>query len=657
MKSKRIASHPGLFTFPFFPIALLTMLSNTSLAADVFTGLGGTSASAYGISADGSTVIGASTTGIAYRSVNGVLTSLGTLTGGTTSAALAASADGSIIAGYSTMTGSPYAQAFRWQGGVMTGLGFLPGDTYSQATGISSNGSVVVGYSAVPIAGVQAFRWTGGVMTGLGWLPGDLRSYANGVSGDGSIVVGYSLHPGIGGSHAFRWTQATGMTALGYLPGALSSTAYGISTDGQTIVGDSGSQAFRWNSGLMTGLGFLAGDTASRANAVSFNGGVIVGDSYPAAGTRQAFRWTQAGGMVSVVNWLAAAGVTVPAGWTLQTATGVSSNGNVVVGNGIDPTMTNQPWLARVGIASGLLTDIPAYNTSLIRSFPDLANLAMFGAHHRSLLDNGLVLSKANNTCVWAVADTANQKTDNTSMQFAEAGVCQDIGNTRLGVGVGLQTIKRSGSNAGARYDGQTLVAEAAHAFDNGVQPSITGYFGRFSTQLSRSYMNGATQDSSTAAPKADTTALRLRLDFKNIAEINGLSFSPYIAYTKGNTRLGAYTETGGGFPAQFSASSWRTDNFRIGNAAKIALSDTTDLRIGIEAIHHISNSGNGVTGNVIGLWSFAQPGQRISQNGLKFTIDADHRLSRSTVMTFGVNASNASDSTWGATTGIHASL
>lgn len=639
---------------------LLATLAVNAQAADIFTGLGGTSATAAGISADGTTVVGDSATGVAYRWSNGVMTSLGTLGGGTTSSALATSADGSVIAGMANSPVTGFQQAFRYQGGVMTGLGFLPGNTYSLASGVSSNGSVVVGHSAQPPGSIQAFRWQGGIMTGLGWLPGDLRSYAYGVSGDGSIVVGYSMNPAIGGQKAFRWAQSTGMTALGFLPGALSSAAFGISADGTTIIGDSGGQAFRWNAGLMSGIGFLPGDTQSRSNAVSFDGSVIVGASYPTpvATTGQAFRWTQATGMTSVVNWLATAGITVPVGWTLASATGVSNNGNVVVGNGTNPAGLSQPWLARVGIASGLLTDIPAYNGTLTRTFPDLANMAMFGAHHRTLLDNGLVRKNANETCVWAVADTANQKTSNTSMTLAEVGACQDIGNMRLGLGISQQTIKQSPSaNGSARYDGQALVAEVAHAFDNGVQPSITGYFGRFSTQLSRNYMNAGNMDSSNAAPKADATALRLRLDFRNIGEVNGLSFSPYLSYTRQNTKLAAYSETGGGFPAQFSASNWRTDNLRIGSAAKIALSDAADLRVGIEAIRNINNTGNGVTGNVIGLWSFAQPGQLTKQNAVKLTIDADFRLTPDTAFTFGVNTGSGNDSTWGATTGLHSNL
>ncbi|MDO9011309.1 MAG: autotransporter domain-containing protein [Gallionella sp.] len=657
-------------TSPVYPFLFLKQLAAVVLsalavqaqAADIFTGLGGTSARANGISADGSTAVGSNTPGVstvAYRWSNGVLTSLGTLVGGTTSMATATSGNGNIVVGRADIPGK--TQAFRWSGGVMTGLGFLPGDSYSTAQGVSGNGSVVVGYSGIPIGLMQAFRWTGGVMTGLGVLPGYARSFAYAVSADGSVVVGLSNSPIA--TQAFRWTQATGMTGLGFIPGGLYSSAYGISADGTTVVGDGGNgvstEAFRWKGGIMTGLGFLPGDAASRANAASFDGSVIVGSSsVTLGGSSQAFRWTQAGGIAPVVGWLASAGVFVPAGWNLSNATGVSENGNVVVGNGIDPGGFTQPWLARVGRASGLLTDIPAYNRSLSRGFADLPNLTLFGAHHRSLLDNGLTRSNANDTCVWAVADAARHKTDDTNIQLAEVGVCQDIGNTRLGVGVGLQAVQQTLAVGGtARYNGQSLIAEGAHAFANGFQPSVTGYFGRFSTELSRTYKNGANLDTSNASPKADTFAVRLRLDWKDAAKYHDMSISPYIAYTRESIKLDAYSETGGGFPAQFSASNWRISNLRIGNAAKFTLSDTTDLRIGLEAVRHINKTVNAVTGNVIGLWNFTLPAQSVKQNSIRTMIDVDHRISPSTALTFGVNASTGSDSTWGATAGLWSSL
>jgi len=102
--------------------------------------------------------------------------------------------------------------------------------------------------------------------------------------------------------------------------------------------------------------------------------------------------------MQSVADWLAAAGVVLPGGLSLYEATGVDAGGNVVVGKARDDGGDDRAWLARLGPAAGLLTDVAAFNASLLQSARratlagiDLVNLPLFGAHHRTLLDNGLV--------------------------------------------------------------------------------------------------------------------------------------------------------------------------------------------------------------------------------------------------------------------------
>jgi probable HAF family extracellular repeat protein len=166
----------------------------------------------------------------------------------------------------------------------------------------------------------------------------------------------------------------------------------------------------------MTGLGFLGTGNNSSVSAVSADGSVVVGDSTNSSGNWEAFRWTQATHMQSINQWLAGAGVAAPAGWQLVSAYGVSANGTVVTGDGTDPNGNSEAWLARVSSqGSGLLTNINAFNSSLleagslgIQAGADLPNLTLFGAHHRSILDNGLIRSANNNGCGWATGDVAS---------------------------------------------------------------------------------------------------------------------------------------------------------------------------------------------------------------------------------------------------------
>lgn len=172
---------------------------------------------ARAVSADGAVVVGFSTSGYgveAFRWAGGAMTGLGFLPGGVWSWAYGVSADGSIVVGIgdsSTSVNGP--EAFRWVDGVMTGLGYLPGKSLSNAYDTSADGSVVVGDSGDGLTGAEAYRWVGGVMTGLGDLPGgDFRSTATSVSADGSVVVGNSSGGDV--DEAFIWTETKGMERL-----------------------------------------------------------------------------------------------------------------------------------------------------------------------------------------------------------------------------------------------------------------------------------------------------------------------------------------------------------------------------------------------------------------------------------------------------------
>ena len=121
------------------------------------------------------------------------------------------------------------------------------------------------------------------------------------------------------------------MVGLGSLPGGSGSVARGVSADGVVVVGTSGSdlgdQAFRWTEADgMVGLGDLPGGSFfSSAKAVSSDGLVVVGISKSALG-EEAFRWTQADGMIGLGD--------LPGGTVYGTASDTSADGSVVVGRG-----------------------------------------------------------------------------------------------------------------------------------------------------------------------------------------------------------------------------------------------------------------------------------------------------------------------------------
>ncbi|MCZ6698278.1 MAG: PEP-CTERM sorting domain-containing protein, partial [Planctomycetota bacterium] len=137
---------------------------------------------------------------------------------------------------------------------------------------------------------------------------------------------------------------------LGDLPGAsFDSMAFAVSADGSTVVGrglvPAGFEAFRWTqAGGMVGLGDLPGGSfRSDAFGVSADGSVVVGASPSAFSVPEAFRWTQAGGMVALGD--------LPGGSFQSTANGVSADGSIVVGESHSTGNTREAfaWTAAGG--------------------------------------------------------------------------------------------------------------------------------------------------------------------------------------------------------------------------------------------------------------------------------------------------------------------
>lgn len=330
---------------------------------------------------------------------------LGDLAGGEVqSRVVGISADGTTVVGQSQSTNGPEAMRWREADG-MIGLGDLTGGAFdSLAHAVSDDGEVVVGVSTSDLVDCpgrfdEAFRWTmADGMVALGDDPaGCFFSYAYAVNGDGSTVgggvtnalsntaatwsttwtdLGYAMETGnssevsdmtpdgsawVGGQrvgatsdfNAYRATSA-GQVLLGDLAGgAVFGSSNAISDDGTIVVGlgtsASGQEGFRWTmADGMVGLGDLAGGGfASVAKAISPDGTIIVGSGTSAAGL-EATLW-DGDGIELLADVLTANGITIPAGWTLSEATGVTITGGVVsiVGNGTNPDGDGEAWIAR----------------------------------------------------------------------------------------------------------------------------------------------------------------------------------------------------------------------------------------------------------------------------------------------------------------------
>jgi probable HAF family extracellular repeat protein len=309
---------------------------------------------AFGVSGDGSVVVGSSDSGDPSNEAFVWTQATGMVGLGGRGEASAVSGDGRVVVGVDHDSG-----AFRWT--IEDGSTFIA-DVPSHAHDVSADGSVIVGQAPLPTGLAEAFVWSesSGVMR-LGDLGGDpeISSSARGVSNDGTIVVGIAASTE--GQQSFRWTAAEGMVGIGSLspiPDAFGflSGAFDVSGDGETIVGSSTStsvstpgagEAFIWTQASgMRGLGDLpGGDFHSQALGASFDGSVVVGIG-AAAGSNQAFIWDEAHGMRDLATVLSTVYGLDLGGWTLWAAEAISDDGRTIVGVGRNPAGQGEAWLA-----------------------------------------------------------------------------------------------------------------------------------------------------------------------------------------------------------------------------------------------------------------------------------------------------------------------
>jgi uncharacterized membrane protein len=336
---------------------------------------------AFAVSADGLTVAGSSVVGGsglfavlgAYRWAQGAMLPIYPSSNAESSYALAASGNGQTLVGYvdfgffSTMG----TQAAIFEQGGWTLLDDLSGGSSgvprSYARGISEDGSIIVGIGESD-SGTEAFRYVRatGQMQGLSDIPGGrFASYAYGVSGNGAVVVGLG-YPGQDDQEAFRWTEVGGLQRLGWLPmpsGIVkSSAANAANFDGSVIVGSSrsmdspnGGEACVWMNGQPPiGLGDLpGGGFQSAALGVSGDGKVVVGRGYIDGGCGpfgcvskpRAFIWTAQAGMRDLQELLTNTYGVPLAGWELREANGISKDGRVIVGTGLNPGGAVEAWM------------------------------------------------------------------------------------------------------------------------------------------------------------------------------------------------------------------------------------------------------------------------------------------------------------------------
>lgn len=235
----------------------------------------------------------------------------------------------------------PTLTAGYWRRGEWTSIAGLPGiepldeNSFTWAYGISGDGTTIVGSCWVPGWKTEAFTWNAsGGMTGLGRQGGG-SSRVNKSSYDGSVMVGWD-GDALVDRRPFLWNPEP--TFLGSLDPAWSGgEAYDISSDGHYVTGISAGIAFLWTAedSMQAIASFEDFPWGSWGFAVS-NTGIVVGQVDMGSFDYQAMIRLPGQNAMLLKDYLVARGVEGLDNWLFVQANGISDDGTMVCGWGVD---------------------------------------------------------------------------------------------------------------------------------------------------------------------------------------------------------------------------------------------------------------------------------------------------------------------------------
>ena len=606
---------------------------------------------------------------------------------------------------YGTYTQGGVSKVFRWDqtDGVTANLiGSLYSGNNINVRSMSSDGNKIMG-DYYPSNTTQTYYWsqaTGAIDIGnsLGWAA-NIWTLSSCMSSNGGYVF-VNKYSGSGSSHStYRWKASDYSSVELVKPvGVNELTVRFSSASGDKVFGDyylsGGYRLFKWTeaggttpdlasslpvgntglSGVSSDLRYLYGYFVSGSSYHSFRyddttsttldlqQGLISGSYFPSAMSPDGkyivgqkdnsigWRWSEADGYQTISSWLLANGAdpTIIGNWTFYSAGGISNDGKTVVGKG---TLSGNSRIYIASAASGVadyeiwLSSINGQNR-IYATGSTLAGLPLEGAHHRPMLSFDRMGKESQ---AWATGDFgSSSRTRDVHVTSGEAGINWNVGKTMLFGIAGGHAVQNADLDLGgsSATKGDFFIAELDYR-PEGTQwiVSLLGMVGSWESKTNRGYDNGGSTDFSNGVADTITRSARFRVDAPAVATFGGFGFAPFASYTVTQTVVGAYTETGGGFPASFNEQEHNATEARLGVTASKDLSEKTKLLLSVEGIHRFDGVGPSLTGqDVTGGVSFDLPGTAPRPDCVRFGFDVDHKLSADTLLNISAHVSTVGE-------------
>jgi len=248
----------------------------------------------------------------------------------------------------------------------------------------------------------------------------------------------------------------------------------------------------------------------------------------------------------------------------------------------------------------------------------NVGNIILNGMHGDPLMR----LAPANQSTAWVAGDLGRDDHAGRDgyLGATEFGVAHNTGAVQFGLSLG-NAFGRQASELGGftRFEGNYVLGEGI-AFVPGTPlvATVSGLYQIGDIASNRGYEVAADRVYSTGSSGVRTTGGAIRLDWKDAVLWKGLQVTPFSKFSLVNTKIDAFSEVGGSFPAEFSRRNETIYEQSLGITFNYGLSQSVKLRAIVEGVHRFNEKGQGSEGKFAALPSLNTQGAEFRQDWLR---------------------------------------
>jgi len=343
-----------------------------------------------------------------------------------------------------------------------------------------------------------------------------------------------------------------------------------------------------------------------------------------------------------------------------NTLDGLSLSNSPLSSGGSDVVVVAQMTLAHSSgsFACNYFGTLAATSTAISGSVRGV-NTMVNGAHSRPLSRRVSVDEKT----IWLAGDWGENRHNgrDDAIGMAEIGAGYNFGWAQLNLSYGKTWTNQSFSlNSYADSDGDYLMLESIIplSFHDGAFLTIGTYGHWGEVDIRRGYVAQIfappaavveVLSSSVSNTDTRTLGLRIRLDIEDVYSYAGTSFSPYIDASYIETKIDSYTEEGGFSPIFFDSRQEEISELRVGiNSMTPIYNSGLSWISNLEGVHRFEDEGSPVSAREIGVYTISLDGQQYDDTWLKAGIGIEGQLAdgKASLMLNGTTEGEAM-STW----------